>query len=47
MNRMAIQGLLLGADLLGLRNVVVVRGDHTGAGTFGGRSPVEDFRPAS
>ena len=46
MNRMAIQGLLLGADLLGLRNVVVVRGDPYRGGDLRWAVPVDDFRPS-
>ncbi len=45
MNRMAIQGMLLGADLLGLENVVVVRGDPYRAGDLGWAVPVDDYRP--
>ena len=46
MNRMAIQGLLLGADLLGLRNVAVVRGDPYRGGDLRWAVPVDDFRPS-
>ena len=46
MNRMALQGLLLGADLLGLRNVLVVRGDPYRGGDLRWAVPVEDLRPS-
>ena len=45
MNRMAIQGMLLGADLLGLENVVVVRGDPYRAADLEWAVPVDDYRP--
>ena len=45
MNRMAIQGMLLGADLLGLENVVVVRGDPYRATDLEWAVPVDDYRP--
>ena len=45
MNRMAIQSMLLGADLLGLRNVVVVAGDPYRAEDLGWAVPVSDYRP--
>ena len=44
MNRMAIQGMLLGADLLGLENVVVVRGDPYRDADLEWAVPVDDYR---
>ena len=45
MNRMAIQAMLLGADLLGLRNVCVVGGDPYRADDLEWAVPVRDYRP--
>ena len=44
MNKVAAQSLLLGADLLGLRNVVVLKGDEFKDGSTAARA-VHDFRP--
>ena len=44
-NRLAAQSLLLGAELLGLRNVVVVKGDDFAARESGGAKPVNDYAP--
>ena len=44
MNRMAIQGMLLGADLLGLENVVVVRGDPYRDADLEWAVAVDDYR---
>ena len=45
MNRLAIESLLLGAQLLGLENVVVVRGDGFSARERETVKPVHDFTP--
>ena len=45
MNRMAMQGMLLGADLLGLRNVVVVKGDPYRGRDLEWAVPVDDYKP--
>lgn len=44
MNRMAIQGLLLGADLVGLENVVIVKGDPYVGQDLEWAITVDDFR---
>lgn len=45
MNKMAMQGTLLGADLLGLHNVVVVKGDPYRGRDLEWAVPVDDYRP--
>lgn len=45
MNRVAIQSLLLGAELLGLENVIVVRGDDFTARELSTVRDVHDFTP--
>ena len=45
MNRLAIQSLLLGAQMLGLENVVVVQGDPFSEGDLALTKPVDDYRP--
>jgi homocysteine S-methyltransferase len=45
LNRMAMQGILLGADLLGLRNVVVVKGDPYRGRELEWAVPVDDYTP--
>ena len=45
MNKVAIQSLLLGAALLGLENVVLLRGDAFTERDLEGVSPVNDYRP--
>ena len=45
MNRLALQSHLLGAQLLGLENVVVARGDSFGASDSERVSSVGDYRP--
>ncbi len=45
MNRVAIQSLLLGAELLGLENVIVVRGDDFSARELQSTRAVHDFTP--
>lgn len=45
MNKVALQSLLLGAQLLGLENVVVVRGDEFTEGELPLVSDVNDYRP--
>ncbi|MDA1003834.1 MAG: methylenetetrahydrofolate reductase [Chloroflexi bacterium] len=47
MNRLATQSLLLGAQLLGLENVVVVRGDGFTARERESVKPVHDFTPTA
>lgn len=42
-NRIAIQGDLLGAYLLGIRNVLALTGDHTYVGDHKGAKPVFDL----
>ena len=44
MNRLALQSLLLGAQALGLENVIVVAGDQFGPTDYGAVA-VEDYRP--
>ncbi len=44
-NRMAMQSLLLGADLLGLENVVVVKGDPFRGRDLEWAVSVDDYRP--
>ena len=45
MNRLAIQSLLLGAQMLGLENVVVVQGDPFSERDLSLTKPVDDYRP--
>ena len=45
MNRVATQSLLLGAQLLGLENVIVVRGDDFSARELESTRAVHDFTP--
>ena len=45
MNRMAIQGLLLGAEVLGLENVVVVQGDPFRGKDLDWTVAVDDYKP--
>ena len=45
MNKVAIQSLLLGAALLGLENVVVVKGDDFTARDLASVTAVNDYRP--
>ncbi|MCY4365269.1 MAG: methylenetetrahydrofolate reductase [Chloroflexi bacterium] len=45
MNRLAIQSYLLGAQLLGLENVVVAQGDPFTGAPSGKMSAVHDYRP--
>ena len=45
MNRLAIQSLLLGAQMLGLENVVVVQGDPFSERDLALTKPAEDYRP--
>ena len=45
MNKLATQSLLLGADLLGLENLVVVKGDEFTEKELGRVKGVDDFRP--
>ena len=45
MNRLAIQSLLLGAQILGLENVVVVQGDPFSEGDLALTKPADDYRP--
>ena len=45
MNRLALQSHLLGAQLLGLENVVVARGDPFGPADRGRVKEVADYRP--
>ena len=45
MNKIALQSLLLGAELLGLANVVVVKGDEFTERDLRAVSEVDDFRP--
>ena len=45
MNRMAMQGMLLGADLMGLENVVVVKGDPYRERELEWAVPVDDYTP--
>ena len=45
MNKLATQSLLLGADLLGLRNVVVLQGDRFSEQELGSVASVDDFKP--
>ena len=45
MNRLAIQSYLLGAQLLGLENVVVAQGDPFSGAPPGKLSAVHDYRP--
>jgi 5,10-methylenetetrahydrofolate reductase len=45
LNRMAMQGMLLGADLMGLENVVVVKGDPYRGRELEWAVPVDDFTP--
>ena len=46
MNRVAIQSLLLGAELLGLENVIVVRGDDFSPRELSTVRDVHDFTPS-
>ena len=45
MNKVAIQSLLLGAELLGLENLVIVKGDGFSAGEVASVRDVSDYRP--
>ena len=45
MNRLAIQSLLLGAQMLGLENVVVVQGDPFNERDLALTTTVDDYRP--
>lgn len=45
MNKLAIQSLLLGADLLGVENVVVVKGDDFTERDLSRLKDVSDYRP--
>lgn len=45
MNKVAVESLLLGADLLGLDNVMAVRGDEFTERDLAATSAVYDFRP--
>ena len=45
MNKLAVQSLLLGAQTLGLQNVVVVQGDPFGDRKISGVASVYDYRP--
>ena len=45
MNRLAIQSLLLGAQLLGLENLVVVQGDSFTERDLAAVAPVNDYTP--
>ena len=47
MNRIAIQSLLLGADLMGVRNVVVLRGDGLRSRDHGLVREVYDYTPTA
>ncbi|MDA0770355.1 MAG: hypothetical protein BZY79_00065 [SAR202 cluster bacterium Casp-Chloro-G4] len=46
MNKLAVQSLLLGAQLLGLENVVVVRGDDFTERDLAANKSVNDFTPS-
>ena len=45
MNRLGIQSLLLGAQMLGLENVVVVQGDQFSERDLSLTKPADDYRP--
>ena len=45
MNRLAVQSLLLGAQMLGLENVVVVQGDPFSDRDLALTKPADDYRP--
>lgn len=45
MNKVAIQSLLLGAALLGLQNVIVVKGDEFAPNDLGRTKAVDDYSP--
>lgn len=45
MNKVALQGLLLGAHLLGLENVIVVKGDDFSPRELASVKDVNDFKP--
>ena len=45
MNKLALQSLLLGAQMLGLENVIVVQGDPFNARDLTHTRPVNDYRP--
>jgi homocysteine S-methyltransferase len=45
MNKLALQSLLLGAQLLGLENVIVVQGDPFSRRDLALVKPVDDYRP--
>ena len=45
MNKLAVQSLLLGAQTLGLQNVVVVQGDPLSDRRISGVASVNDYRP--
>ncbi len=45
MNRVAAQGLLMGANMMGLENVVVLKGDSFSAGELAITRPVNDYVP--
>ena len=45
MNKLALQSQLLGAQVLGLENVIVVQGDQFSPGDLPLITPVDDYRP--
>ncbi|MCY4529200.1 MAG: methylenetetrahydrofolate reductase [Chloroflexi bacterium] len=45
MNRVAVQGLLLGANMMGLENVVVLKGDSFSERELAITRPVDDYVP--
>ena len=45
MNRVAMQGLLMGADMMDLENVVVLKGDSFTEGELAITKPVDDYVP--
>ena len=45
MNRVAVQGLLLGANMMGLENVVVLKGDSFTESELGITKSVDDYMP--
>ena len=47
MNRVAAQGLLLGAGMMGLKNVVVLKGDSFTESELEITKPVDDYAPTS
>lgn len=44
-NKIGLQSLLLGAELVGLKNVVVVKGDELSVPELSKTKPVHDFKP--